>query len=120
MAGAPLRQETVAAGGLDPRALRREFPVFERNPGLVFLDSGASAQKPRQVIDGIAEFYRSDYANVHRGVYQLSQRSTDHFEAAREKVRAVPQRRRRARDRVRARRHRGDQPRRAKAGGRRN
>jgi cysteine desulfurase/selenocysteine lyase len=87
MAGAPLRKE-AAALGFDPRALRREFPVFERNPGLVFLDSGASAQKPRQVIDGIAEFYRSDYANVHRGVYRLSQRSTDHFEAAREKVRA--------------------------------
>jgi cysteine desulfurase/selenocysteine lyase len=87
MVGAPLRREALA-GGLDPRALRREFPVFERNPGLVFLDSGASAQKPRQVIDGIAEFYRSDYANVHRGVYQLSQRSTDHFEAARQKVRA--------------------------------
>src|SRR5579862_5834836 len=74
--------------GFDPRELRREFPIFERNPGLVFLDSGASAQKPRQVIDGIAEFYRSDYANVHRGVYALSARSTDHFEAAREKVRA--------------------------------
>src|SRR5438874_4197992 len=72
----------------DPRRLRREFPIFERNPGLVFLDSGASAQKPRQVIDGIAEFYRSDYANVHRGVYQLSARSTDLFEEAREKVRA--------------------------------
>jgi len=74
--------------GLDPRRLRREFPIFERNPGLVFLDSGASAQKPRQVIDGIAEFYRSDYANVHRGVYQLSARSTDRFEEARESVRA--------------------------------
>ena len=87
MAGAPLRKEAVASG-FDPLVLRREFPVFERNPGLVFLDSGASAQKPRQVIDGIAEFYRGDYANVHRGVYQLSQRATDHFEASREKVRA--------------------------------
>ena len=74
--------------GFDPRELRREFPIFERNPGLVFLDSGASAQKPRQVIDGIAEFYRTDYANVHRGVYQLSARSTDRFEEARETVRA--------------------------------
>ncbi|MFI4947197.1 MAG: aminotransferase class V-fold PLP-dependent enzyme [Alphaproteobacteria bacterium] len=74
--------------GFDPRELRREFPIFERNPGLVFLDSGASAQKPRRVIDGIAEFYRSDYANVHRGVYQLSARSTDRFEEAREGVRA--------------------------------
>jgi cysteine desulfurase/selenocysteine lyase len=74
--------------GFDPRQLRRDFPIFERNPGLVFLDSGASAQKPRQVIDGIAEFYRTDYANVHRGVYRLSERSTDRFEEAREKVRA--------------------------------
>ena len=87
MAAAPLRSRE-AAGRLDPRLLRREFPIFARNPGLVFLDSGASAQKPRQVIDGIAEFYRSDYANVHRGVYQLSARSTDRFEEAREKVRA--------------------------------
>src|SRR5579864_2596527 len=74
--------------GIDVRALRREFPIYENNPGLVFLDSGASAQKPRQVIDGIAEFYRRDYANVHRGVYRLSARSTDRFEEAREKVRA--------------------------------
>jgi cysteine desulfurase / selenocysteine lyase len=73
---------------IDPLALRREFPVYENNPGLVFLDSGASAQKPASVIDGVAEFYRRDYANVHRGVYQLSQRSTDAFEAAREATRA--------------------------------
>ena len=85
MAVTPLRKD--AERGIDPRRLRREFPIFELNPGLVFLDSGASAQKPRQVIDGIAEFYRSDYANVHRGVYQLSARSTDRFEEAREKVR---------------------------------
>src|ERR1700674_1451343 len=87
MAAAPLRSGDAARVGIDPRRLRREFPIFERNPGLVFLDSGASAQKPRQVIDGIAEFYRSDYANVHRGVYSLSARSTDRFEEAREKVR---------------------------------
>ena len=73
---------------LDPQALRREFPIYRNNPGLVFLDSGASAQKPESVIDGVAEFYRRDYANVHRGVYQLSQRSTDAFEAGREKTRA--------------------------------
>jgi cysteine desulfurase/selenocysteine lyase len=73
---------------LDPQALRRDFPIYRSNPGLVFLDSGASAQKPAVVIDGVAEFYRRDYANVHRGVYQLSQRSTDHFEAGRETTRA--------------------------------
>ena len=70
----------------DPRALRDEFPIFARNPGLVFLDTAASAQKPSAVIDGIAEFYRGDYANVHRGVYGLSARATDRFEAARRSV----------------------------------
>ena len=72
---------------LDSRAVRRDFPIFERNPGLVFLDSGASAQKPTAVIDGVAEFYRTDYANVHRGVYRLSAISTDRYERARESVR---------------------------------
>jgi cysteine desulfurase/selenocysteine lyase len=81
----PLR--SISTGKLDPRAIRRDFPIFERNPGLVFLDSGASAQKPAAVIDGVAEFYRNDYANVHRGVYRLSARSTELYEDAREKVR---------------------------------
>ncbi len=76
----------ATAGPLDVRQIRREFPVFDRNPGLVFLDTAASAQKPSAVIDGIAEFYRSDYANVHRGVYGLSARSTARFEASRETV----------------------------------
>src|SRR5437868_1698534 len=88
MAAAPLRFEKATVRGFDPRAVRREFPIFTTHPELVFLDSGASAQKPRAVIDGIAEFYRSDYANVHRGVYSLSARATDRFEEAREKVRA--------------------------------
>jgi cysteine desulfurase/selenocysteine lyase len=89
MAASPLRVDNqTPLRGFDPRVLRREFPIFTSHPELVFLDSGASAQKPRSVIDGIAEFYRTDYANVHRGVYQLSARSTDRFEEAREKVRA--------------------------------
>src|SRR5215213_10726754 len=92
MAAAPLRSiepaiRGFATAGLDVGRIRREFPIFDNNPGLVFLDSGASAQKPRQVIDGIADFYRTDYANVHRGVYRLSARSTDRFEEARETVR---------------------------------
>lgn len=87
MSGATLRNLDSRPALLDVRALRREFPVFDAHPELVFLDSGASAQKPRSVIDGVAEFYRSEYANVHRGVYALSARSTDRFEEAREKVR---------------------------------
>src|ERR1051326_1197480 len=88
MAASPLRIENGLARGFDPRIVRREFPIFTTHPGLVFLDSGASAQKPRAVIDGIADFYRTDYANVHRGVYSLSARATDRFEEAREKARA--------------------------------
>ncbi|MBV8737800.1 MAG: cysteine desulfurase [Alphaproteobacteria bacterium] len=73
-------------GGFDPRRLRRQFPIFDNNPDLVFLDSGASAQKPALVIDRVADYYRTDYANVHRGVYRLSARSTELFEEARAKV----------------------------------
>ena len=113
MTSASAQSPTQAvAGALDPRRVKRDFPIFARNPGLVFLDTAASAQKPAAVIDEVAEFYRTDYANVHRGVYRLSQRSTDRYEAARETARALPQCAGRARDRVRARRDRGDQPRR--------
>ncbi len=80
----PLRK--TSAAGFDPRAVRRDFPVFARHPGLVYLDSGASAQKPSVVIDGVAEYYRSDYANIHRGVYHLSVRSTELYDAARRRV----------------------------------
>jgi len=82
-----IRGQTASAGALDPRRVKRDFPIFANNPGLVFLDTAASAQKPAVVIDEIAEFYRNDYANVHRGVYRLSARSTDRYEAARETVR---------------------------------
>jgi cysteine desulfurase / selenocysteine lyase len=71
---------------LDPVQIRRDFPVFENNPGLVFLDSAASSQKPSAVIDGVANYYRTDYANVHRGVYRLSAKSTELYEAARARV----------------------------------
>src|SRR5580693_9065794 len=87
MTAATLRSVYSGPGGFDPRRLRREFPIFASNPDLVFLDSAASAQKPRSVIDGTADYYRTDYANVHRGVYRLSARSTELYEEAREKVR---------------------------------
>jgi cysteine desulfurase / selenocysteine lyase len=87
---APTLLSPASGGGLgrgfDPHRLRSEFPIFANNPGLVFLDSGASAQKPASVIDGVADYYRTDYANVHRGVYRLSARSTELFEEARVKV----------------------------------
>src|SRR5882724_6581096 len=88
MRPASLRSIYPGPGGFDPRMLKREFPIFASNPDLVFLDSGASAQKPRSVIDRISDYYSTDYANVHRGVYRLSARSTELFEEARDKMRA--------------------------------
>jgi cysteine desulfurase/selenocysteine lyase len=76
---------------LDVAAIRADFPILsEKMNGndLVFLDSAASAQKPRQVIDAIRHTYETSYANVHRGAYRLSALATDAFEASREKVRA--------------------------------
>ncbi|WP_287417976.1 cysteine desulfurase [Oceanithermus sp.] len=67
----------------DPLEVKRDFPIFGHNPGLVFLDSAASSQKPRAVIDAIAHYYKHDHANVHRGAYALSQRATDAYEHAR-------------------------------------
>ena len=77
-------------GGLDVARIRRDFPIFAhpvQGKRLVFLDSAASAQKPRAVIDAERHVYEAEYANVHRGVYWLSQRATDAYEGAREKVR---------------------------------
>ena len=83
----------VAAGAkLDANKLRADFPIFEQpihGKPLAYLDSAVTAQKPRQMIDAMARFYETSYANVHRGVYALSERATAEFEAAREKVRAL-------------------------------
>ncbi len=72
--------------------IRADFPILdqEAHPGkrLVFLDSAASSQKPRQVIDAMTAYYTHDHANVHRGIHTLSERATDAYEGAREKIRA--------------------------------
>ena len=70
--------------------LRHDFPILqETNRGrpLVFLDSAASAQKPKQVVDVLCDFYLQDYANIHRGIYELSERATKLYEETRECVR---------------------------------
>jgi cysteine desulfurase/selenocysteine lyase len=76
---------------LDPYALREEFPILStRTPGdhpLIYLDSAASSQHPRQVIQTLVDLYEKSYANVHRGIHWLSDQSTDLYESAREKVR---------------------------------
>jgi cysteine desulfurase/selenocysteine lyase len=75
--------------GYDVERVRADFPILSRKVHgrpLVYLDSAASAQKPRAVIDAMTRFMEEDYANIHRGVHFLSQRSTDAFENARAKV----------------------------------
>ena len=74
---------------LDARKLRADFPIFEhevRGKPLAYLDSAVSAHKPRQVLDKLRTFYETSYANVHRGVYTLSELATAEYEGAREKV----------------------------------
>ena len=73
----------------DPEQIRARFPIlatYEDEERLVYLDSAATAQRPTAVLDAITRFYRSDNANVHRGIYDLSRRATERFEAARSTV----------------------------------
>jgi cysteine desulfurase/selenocysteine lyase len=73
----------------DIDAIRRDFPILEtemRGRPLVYLDSAASAQKPRAVVEAMSDFYTAHYANIHRGVYQLSAEATQSYEAARTRV----------------------------------
>jgi len=74
---------------LDAQKLRADFPIFEQlihGKPLSFLDSAASSQKPRQVLEPMTHFYETSYANVHRGVYELAERATAGYEGARETV----------------------------------
>jgi cysteine desulfurase/selenocysteine lyase len=85
-------QPITAARELDVARIRQDFPILAqpvRGKRLVFLDSAASAQKPRSVMEAERDIYETAYANVHRGVYSLSQRATSEFESAREKVRQL-------------------------------
>jgi len=79
--------EQLRADVFDGAALRADFPVFDRphrsGKPLAFLDSAASAPKPRVVIDAISDAYGHHYANVHRGIYELSEDATARFEGAR-------------------------------------
>ena len=73
----------------DVEAVRRDFPILSRmvhDKPLVYLDNGASAQKPQAVIDAITHAYSNEYANVHRGLHFLSNAATDAYENAREIV----------------------------------
>jgi cysteine desulfurase/selenocysteine lyase len=81
----------TAQAKLDSQRIRADFAYLEElrdGKPVAFLDSAASTQKPRQVLDALRDFYEHSYANVHRGVYQLAERATAGYEGAREKTRA--------------------------------
>ena len=88
---AELSQTVVGkTGDYDVEAIRKDFPILSREvygKPLVYLDNGASAQKPQVVIDAVSDTYSHEYANVHRGLHFLSNAATDAYEAAREKAR---------------------------------
>jgi cysteine desulfurase / selenocysteine lyase len=79
----------TSPAALEVERLRADFPIFEQSihgKPLAYLDSAVTAQKPRQVLEKMTTFYETSYANVHRGVYTLSERATAEFERARELV----------------------------------
>jgi cysteine desulfurase/selenocysteine lyase len=82
--------QQVSSQAYDVEAIRRDFPILSREvygKPLVYLDNGASAQKPQVMLDAIQHAYAQDYANVHRGLHFLSNAATDAYEKARETVR---------------------------------
>ncbi|HJN82009.1 MAG: cysteine desulfurase [Verrucomicrobiota bacterium] len=88
---APAKTTSLAKrdGVIDWAALREDFPILQETVNdhpLVYLDNAASSQKPRQVIDAIRHHYEHDNANVHRGIHELSNRATEAYEGARQRV----------------------------------
>ncbi|MEE8568119.1 MAG: aminotransferase class V-fold PLP-dependent enzyme, partial [Anaerolineales bacterium] len=75
---------------LDVDSIRADFPILSREirPGvpLIYLDSAATTQKPRQMIEAVTSFYQNQNANIHRGIHRLSEEATEAFEAARQRV----------------------------------
>lgn len=66
--------------------IKKDFPIFANNPWLIFLDNAASSQKPQYVIDGVSDFVANDYANIHRGLYALSEKSEEAYHHSKELV----------------------------------
>lgn len=71
---------------LNQSKIKKDFPIFKNHPKLVYLDNAATTQKPKAVIDAIAKHYEKNNANIHRGIYKLSEQATEAYEGARVKV----------------------------------
>jgi len=88
MPASPVGASTAGFGGFDVHRIRADFPILSERLSngkqLIWLDNGATTQKPRQVINRISHFYEHENSNVHRGAHELAARSTDAYEAARE------------------------------------
>src|SRR6476646_3438700 len=85
-----LAESRAQSGGFDVMRLREDFPILRQKihgKPLVYLDNGATSQKPQAVIDALNHYYTAENSNIHRGVHYLSERATTAYEAAREKVR---------------------------------
>ena len=80
-----LRRDSELGANLN---VRPDFPLLANNPGLHYLDSAATSQKPRVVLDAIRDFYETSYANPHRGAYSLSVRATERYHDARVRIAA--------------------------------
>src|SRR4051794_10707354 len=86
----PLPKGEGTGKSFDVERVRRDFPILSTKTSsgqpLVYLDNGATTQKPRAVIDRIVRYYETENANIHRGVYELSQNATREYDAVRETV----------------------------------
>ncbi len=74
---------------VNTQEIRKQFPILSQKVNghdLIWFDNGATTQKPLRVIDGLSEFYKTDYSNIHRGAHTLAARSTDKYEEARQKI----------------------------------
>jgi cysteine desulfurase / selenocysteine lyase len=89
-AASPAVDSRTRSGNFDVMRLREDFPILKQKvhgKPLVYLDNGATGQKPQSVIDALEHYYKAENSNIHRGVHHLSERATSAYEAAREKIR---------------------------------
>ena len=71
---------------LDVENIRKDFPIFQNNPELIFLDNASTTQKPQAVIDTLTYFYENYNSNIHRGIYKIAEKATEAYEKTRDKV----------------------------------
>jgi cysteine desulfurase / selenocysteine lyase len=86
----PFMPPATKKSSYDAAGIRTDFPIFAElinGNRLIYLDNAATTQKPQAVVDALTRFYTREYANIHRGVHYLSERATESYETAREKVR---------------------------------